>query len=55
MQHLPTLKRKVHHPHLGSCKHSLRYGWRRDGHFEVRAGMWNIGSVSGEVEKFVKN
>ena len=32
----------------GVCKFSLLYGGRPDGRFEVRVGMWNVGSLSGQ-------
>ena len=42
-------------PHLGACKHSLQYDGSHDGCFWMRVGLWNVGSLSGNEEKFVKN
>ena len=42
-------------PHTGVWKHSLQYYCRPDGRHGVRVGKWNIGSQSGNGEKFVKN
>ena len=41
----PKKKSATQHP--GMCKHSLQYDWRPDGHFGVRVGRWNLGSLSG--------
>ena len=37
--------------HPGACNLSLQY----DGRPYERFGMWNMGSLSGKGEKFVKN
>ena len=37
------------------CIHNLQYDWRPDGHFLVLVGMWNLGSMSENGGKFVKN
>ena len=41
-------------PHPGACKLSLQYDGRPDECFGVRVGMWNLGSLSGNGDKFVK-
>ena len=51
-RHLPTIKKKVH---PGACKFSLQYDRWPDERFGVWVGMWNLGSLSGKGEKFVKN
>ena len=42
-------------PYHGACKFSLQYDRRPDERFGVRVGMWNLGSLSGKEEKFVKS
>ena len=42
-------------PHPGACKLSLQYDGRPDESFGVWVGTWNLGSLSGKREKFVKN
>ena len=35
-------------PYLGACKDRLHYDERSDWRFEVRVGMWIVGSLSGK-------
>ena len=42
-------------PHLGACRLILQYDGRPDERFGVRVGTWNLGSLSGKGEMFVKN
>ena len=41
------LRKKGTTPHLGTHKHSMEYDGRLDWYLWVQAGMWNIGSLSG--------
>ena len=38
-----------------ACKFSLQYDWRSDERFGVWFGTWNLDSLSGKGETFVKN
>ena len=49
------LKKEGATSHPGACQHSLQYDRRPDGRLGVRVGMWNLGSLSGRGEKFMKN
>ena len=42
-------------PHPGACKLSLQYDGRSDWRLGVWFKLWNLGSLSGKGEKFVKN
>ena len=42
-------------PHRGACKFSLQYEGRLDWLLMVLDETWNLGSLSGKGEKFVKN
>ena len=66
MRHEPTIERlgwaaPAYHekegttPHPGVFKFSLQYDGRLDESLGVQVGMWNLGSLSGNGEKFVKN
>ena len=41
--------------HPGACNHSLQYDGRPDGRLVVWVDTWNLGSLSGKGEMFVKN
>ena len=41
-------------PHAGACKHSMQFDRRPDVRFGVRAGMWNLVSLSGKGEDLRK-
>ena len=41
-------------PHPGACKFSLQYDGRSDWRFGVQVSMWNLGSLCGKGEMFVK-
>ena len=41
--------------HPGACKNSLLCDVRPDRRFGVRVGTWNVGSLIGKGEKFMKN
>ena len=42
-------------PHPGACKFSLQYDGRPDECLWMLVGTWNVGSLSGKREKFVKS
>ena len=42
-------------PHPGACKFSLQYDLRPDGRLGLLDWTWNLGSLSGNGEKFVMN
>ena len=48
-------KKEGANPHPGACWSSLQYDGRPYERFGVLIGTWNLGSLSGKGEKFVRN